>query len=46
MSATSCKSSSPPGAGAMRVWVQRDGDLVGREVKLATLAEDPASFDS
>lgn len=46
MSATSCKSWSPPCAGAVWVGVQGDGDLVGREVKLATLAEDPASFDS
>lgn len=45
-SATSCKSWSPPGAGAVWVGVQGDGDLVGWEVKLAALAEDPTSFDS
>jgi len=30
----------------MRIWIQRDGDFICREVKFAALAEDPATFDS
>jgi len=37
---------SVPRAGAVRFRIDRDGDLIGGEVKLAAFAEDPAAFDS
>jgi len=37
---------SVPCAGAVRFGIDRDGDLIGGEVKLAAFAEDPATFDS
>jgi len=39
------REASPPGTRLLGVRVERDRDLVGGEVKLATLAEDPATFD-